>query len=227
MTIQSEIKPEDPKANLAAEKDQKPRKRSLLLLALLLIMLLCLCATAFLLIRYLIERKPLPELIPQPVNFNYPPHYLYSIYGVDQPVATALSPDGSRIYVAEMGGERLIKMFDRQGNLMGSFAPPGTNFAQRAPTYIAVSKDGRVYVTDRMQFAIFIYDPDGKYLDSILAPGLSLSEYVSVHIGGIPAGTQYSYNIFKNAVDYQIPGRYHGNTARAGPGRMGAIGYSF
>ncbi|MBP8164256.1 MAG: hypothetical protein KAX86_02370, partial [Anaerolineales bacterium] len=90
------------------EQEEK-RRRKLLLLLLVLLLMLCCCVVFFL--RYLLNPKPLPELLPA-VDLNYPPHYLYSIYGVSQPVGVAVSPDGKKLYVAETGNNRLLKIFE-------------------------------------------------------------------------------------------------------------------
>jgi len=184
-------------------KDNRKNKRSLAILAVLLLLL---CLVSGLFIRYLLKPEPLPELILPNNELNYPPHYLFSIYGVEQPVGIALSPDGSRIYVSESGGERMIKMFNRDGDELGAFAPPKTQRGERSPVYMATDQHGRLFVTDRLQHAIFVYDADGTYLDTLLTADLSLSEYVDRHIGGLQDGTTYAYNVFHSLVYYQIPG---------------------
>jgi DNA-binding beta-propeller fold protein YncE len=136
---------------------------------------------------------------------NYPPHYLFSIYGVDKPVGVAVSPDGDRIYVAESGGERLIKTFNRDGEPMVSFAPPLTSVGERAPVYVATDGAGRVFVTDRLQHSVFVYDASGSYLDTILSPDLTLSEYLAIHTGGLEPGTTFAYNLYRMQVYYGKP----------------------
>ena len=177
------------------EQEEKRRKRLILLLALLLLLL---CCIGSLFARYINEPAPLPDLLPAPIRDNvaYPPHYLFSIYGVDQPVGVAVSPSGDRIYVSEMGGERTIKIFDSNGILLDDFEPPGTSVPERSPVYLAVDVQGRVFVPDRHQHAIFVFDRDGNYLNSILGPGLTLSEYISKHVGGLPEGSTFSLNYF-------------------------------
>ncbi|MCX6058441.1 MAG: hypothetical protein NTW69_09855 [Chloroflexi bacterium] len=186
------------------EKEEK-RRRRLLLLLLLLLFLSCFCAVLFL--RYLFKPAPLPELMSLPVEINYPPHYLYSVYGVNLPVGAAVSPDGKKLYVAETGGDRLIKIIEADsGRLLKEFMPPNTSPGERSPVYLAVDASGRVYVTDRLQHAIFIYTGDGEYLDTIIAPNLTLSAYISSQLGGLPQGTKYLYNIFQEGAWYQPAG---------------------
>jgi tripartite motif-containing protein 71 len=185
------------------DREEKRRKRLLLLLLFLLILLFCSCG---LFIKYIRERKPLPELLQVPVNINYAPHYLFSIYGLDEPVGVGVTPEGDRVYVAETGGERLIKVFDREGNLLSSFAPPRTGSAERSPVYVAIDNTGRVFVSDRLQHAVYLYDREGNYLDTLLTPELTLSEYVASHVGGIPAGSSVAFNGYQMEVYYQLSG---------------------
>ncbi len=176
------------------------RRRSLLILALLVLVLITI-STLF--CRYLLQPAPLPELIIPDAEINYPPHYLFSIYGLTQPVGVALSPDGDRIYVSESGGDRLVRIFDRDGEEIDSFAPPRTRPGERSPVYLATDSNGRLYVTDRLQHAIFIHDQDGRYLDALVAPDLSLSEYVDQHIGGLRPELTFAYNNFHSNVYVQ------------------------
>ncbi len=190
-----------------AEQEERDRKKRRLLLFLLLLLLLLLTCVCGLFVRYLQQPKPLPDMLPVAGGLvNYPPHYLFSIYGVDGPVGVALSPQGDRLYVAETGGERLIKMFNRNGDPQGAFAPPGTTPAQRSPVYIATDSAGRVFVTDRLQHAVFVYGRDGAYIDTLLGPDLTLSEYVAKHAGGLPSGSVFSFNLMRSDVHYQKPG---------------------
>lgn len=186
------------------EKEDKKRRFLLVMLLLLLMLLVCISS---LFCRYLWQPAPLPEIVPLPVDVNYPPHYLYSIYGVDKPVGVALSPDGNRLYVAETGGERMIKMFEPDGTPIGSFTPPRTRPGERSPVYMDTDNQGRLFVTDRLQHAVFVYDGNGNYLDTILGPNLTLSEYVAKHTNGIQADVEFTYNIFEADVQYTEPGQ--------------------
>ena len=82
--------------------DPQEKKRRRLLAGLAALIVLLVIATVVI-IRYLAGPQPLPDLLPLPVDINYRPHYLFSIYGVDRPVGVAVSPDGERIYVTETG----------------------------------------------------------------------------------------------------------------------------
>ena len=195
--------PAEPAALTALDPAAEEARRRKRLIAVLAALLLALCAVVALFVRYLNRPEPLPELLPVPVEVNYPPHFLFAFYDVNAPLGIALSPDGQRIYVTESEGDRLIKMFDAQGNLIRAFAPPRTTAAERAPVYIAVDAQGRVFVTDRLQHAIFVFDAEGNYLDTILGPDLTLSEYIAKHTGQVPEPGAFAYDIFEDEVHYR------------------------
>jgi DNA-binding beta-propeller fold protein YncE len=193
-------------ATLRAPGVQRARRRRRGLLIASLALFLALVASGGLFYRYIVSPAPLPELLLPQVKVNYPPHYVSSIYGVDTPVGVAVSQDGKRVYVAESGGERLVRVFDRNGNPLGTLTPPNTSAAERAPVYVATDRTGRVYVTDRLQFAIFVYSADGRYVDTIVAPDLTLSAYIAIRTGDHSGQNTLSYNVYKNAVSYQPTG---------------------
>jgi sugar lactone lactonase YvrE len=181
------------------QRDWWTRRRLAGLLAVLLVSLACTTTLFFL---YLLNPAPLPDLLPLPVDLDYPPHYLFSIQGLDHPVGVAYSPQEERIYVAEGGDQRMIKAFDREGNLLTTFAPPRTTASQRAPAYLDTDGHGRVFVTDRLQSAVFVYDANGAYLDTILSPDLTLSKYVAELTEGVMTGRTFAFNRFESEVHY-------------------------
>lgn len=113
---------------------------------------------------YLKFRRPVTELPGvEQVTRALPPRLLFSFAAVARPVGVAVSPDGQRIYVAEGGGERLIKVFDREGQLVGKLAPPESKPGTRKPSLLAADGTGRLYVVDRLRAAIDRYGPDGAW----------------------------------------------------------------
>lgn len=144
-------------------------RRKIALLTLLVLLLMGMGGTwAF----YLRTRKPLTSILPPAVSVaqGLKPHYLFSIYGLQRPLGVAATPAGDRIYVTESDGERLTKAFDRNGNLLFTFALPGTNPLGRAPVYVAVAPDGSVYVSDRRQHTISVYDSQGNHQKMLPPP---------------------------------------------------------
>ena len=195
-----------PPTEAMAETAVSPTANRRRLLALLTALLLLFAAILGLFIRYINRPAPLPELLIPESELVYPPHYLFSIYGLDQPVGVTLSPDGTRIYAAESGGDRLVRIFNRAGDEIDAFAPPRTRPGERAPIYLAMDSAEHLYVTDRLQHAVFVYDRDGRYLDALIAPDLSISEYVAQHMGGLQPNMTITYNNFYSNIYVQIPG---------------------
>lgn len=151
------------------EKNPRRNWRRWLLLLLLLLLLLC-CACLW--IYYFTTRQSFTRVLPvtQVVTKGFKPHYLFSIYGMVEPVGVGVTTIGDRIYVAESGGERLLYAFDRDGEPLFNFAPPKSTPPGRAPVYVAVDRSGTVYVTDRIRRTTDLYDAGGNYQSTLTPP---------------------------------------------------------
>jgi len=143
---------------LEAQPEDRRRRRKILLLLLLLGSLAILLGLA---IWYLLFRQPIPlPIVPPPAI----PSYSTSIYGATEPSGVAVSPSGDRIYVAETGGDKVVRMFDAGGTELGVLQPPAETGTEHVPVYLAVHPTtGDVYVSDRPMGAVYIYNRDGAF----------------------------------------------------------------
>jgi DNA-binding beta-propeller fold protein YncE len=181
------------------------KRRFLLILQLLLIGIIAI--VVFFGIRYFVSPAPISQMLPTFNIATIPPAYKFA-FDVEKPSGIAVSPDNQRVYVVETGGDRLIKMFDRDGNLITSFAPPYTDVSTRAMTYVAVSPTGFVYVVDSYNDVISIFDADGNYIDGIISKDRTLSKLVLENTGLAPQpGTIFMFDILSHSVVYQEPGK--------------------
>jgi len=141
-----------------ADPQKRRRRRKILLLLLLLGSLAILLGLA---IWYLLFRQPIPlPIIPPPAI----PTYSTSLYGATEPAGVAVSPAGDRIYVAETGGDKVVRVFDAGGNQLGILEPPAETGTEHVPVYVAVNPtNGDVYVSDRPMGAVYIYGGDGAF----------------------------------------------------------------
>ncbi len=142
-----------------SEEDRRRRRRLLLLLLLGVLLLIFAIIGGW----YLLNRKPITEMLP-PISETSLPTYSFSIYGTGKPMGVAVSPSGDRIYVAETEGQRTIHVFDGKGQPITTFSPPRSIPEGRVPMYIAIEPaTGDVYVSDRMARKVYVFDKDGAY----------------------------------------------------------------
>ena len=82
-----------------------------------------------------------------------------------RPQDIAWLPDGSLLVADGLGNSRVAK-FDRNGAFVMAWGTRGNGPGQFAgPHGIATDRNGRVYVADRTNHRIQIFDGNGKYLD--------------------------------------------------------------
>ncbi len=82
----------------------------------------------------------------------------------NQPTNLALAPDGS-IYVTDGYGNARVHKFSADGRLVLSWGAPGDAPGEfNLPHGIAVDRASRVYVADRENSRVQIFDADGKFI---------------------------------------------------------------
>lgn len=147
------------------------RARTVALLAALLVALAVVVIYG---VGFLLESQKGVAVVPLPplaaVTAAAPPRFLFSINGVSRPLGVSVSPAGDRIYATESDGERETKLFDRDGRPLGALNPPGADPASRVPVYVAVSPEGRVFVSDRRAGTVYIYSRSGEYQGTVEPP---------------------------------------------------------
>jgi DNA-binding beta-propeller fold protein YncE len=84
----------------------------------------------------------------------------------DRPTDVAFGPGGD-VYVSDGYGNSRIVRFDARGRFVSTWGRPGSGPGEFAtPHTLATDASGRVYVSDRANERIQIFDSDGSYLTS-------------------------------------------------------------
>ena len=151
-----------------------PNRRPWVKRAVIVLLLLALAWMALVVFRYCTTGKPVAEIAPLPKPLanalSQPPKYVGSYDGVARPLGVAVASNGT-VYAPETSGERLIRVFDKDGQPGQAFAVEGTTKLSRYPIYVAVSpKDQRVYVSDQQALTIFIFTPNGEVVGHVPSP---------------------------------------------------------
>ncbi len=146
-------------ADTAPETPSRRRRRKVFFLLFLLLAFVGLLALA---LWYLLFRQPVP--LPNIPGVTVMPTYSTAVYGAKRPLGVAVNPAGDRIYVGETDGDRIAKVFDDNGTLLGLMQPPVSTGSDHVPVYLAVDPiNSEVYVTDRPAGTVYIYDTAGTY----------------------------------------------------------------
>jgi DNA-binding beta-propeller fold protein YncE len=171
-------------AEIAAAEKRKKLKRWIAIIAVLLALI------AALFLWYLATRKPLTQF--PVINSLASPHFVTATYDLSQPVGVAIDEPNNVVYVTQSGGSRAVVILDMDGNRVGELAsiPGKKKAANFLPVYVAVDPaTSDVYVTDRGNAAVHVYDSSGNYLREFLPKGTTVWTPLGIAFG--PTGELY------------------------------------
>jgi DNA-binding beta-propeller fold protein YncE len=161
-------------------------RRTLLILIAIIVVILALLAAAF--AWYLSTRKPLSQI---PLfSAAAAPSYSFSAFDVTQPLGVAVDETNNRMYVTQAAGERNVIVFDLDGNKIGALKSPVEEGAIQTPVYVAVNPTtSDVYVSDRANATVYVYDVSGTYLREVKPKGLK--KWAPLALAFDPQGNLY------------------------------------
>lgn len=145
------------------EEERRDRRRIIIIAAILFALFFLAVGTFMLLFRGGAPQPALPESLggrSKAFAFDR------TVTTASRPIDVALSPDGSKLFVAEGDGQYAVKIFDTKGNSLGELMPPHTDEFTRQPMNIAVASDGTVYVVERRLNQVMVYNADGTFRDA-------------------------------------------------------------
>ena len=117
-----------------------------------------------------------------------------------RPTDIAFDPENSDIYVSDGYGNSKVHKFSPDGQLLFSWGEPGTDPGQFNIVHnIATDKKGYVYVADRENHRIQIFDKNGKYQtqwNNLHRPcALYISKDQLIYVGELGSGLPVNRNM--------------------------------
>jgi hypothetical protein len=104
-----------------------------------------------------------------------------------QPTDTVVGPDGST-YITDGYGNSRVAHFSKEGNLINYWGDRGTGPGQfNTPHSIVIDKQNNLYVADRQNSRIQVFDLNGKFKEQWKLDGLTWSLCIT------PGPTQYIF----------------------------------
>jgi len=85
---------------------------------------------------------------------------------LENPTDAEPSPDGTKLYVADSKGQKIV-IFDRQSaERLSSFGSRGVDEGEfNFPTALTFGPEGNLYVVDQLNARVQVFAPDGEFLD--------------------------------------------------------------
>lgn len=128
-----------------------------------------------------------------------------------RPTAVAFAPNGD-VYVADGYDHGRIVRFDPDGCALGSFGERGLGRGQfETPHGIAIGADGRVYVADRDNARIQVFEADGRFVASWFSAELGHPWAVAVgpeqHVYVAEGGNQTPDDAPRRVVELDTQGK--------------------
>lgn len=154
-----------------------------------------------------------------------------AVYGkageLTNPTDAALSPDGSRLYVADSKAHAIVVFDAGTARLLSSFGERGDGPGElNFPTSLVFGPGGDLFVVDQMSSRVQVLTADGEYLDELGGLGVGFGNFVrpkdvAVDEAGLVYVTDNAFNNFQLFdADFTLltfvgeagrgPGQFHG-----------------
>ena len=172
------------------DKDTEKRRKKRRFLGWFLILALLFALTGVIIFGFLVREETV-GLEPAPAGIAVP-RFLFSIEGIPEPLAVAATPLGDRIFVSEGAGDRLVRIYGRDGALLTIFDLRRNSLETRWPGDLAVgTTDGLLYVVDSFQREILVFSLNGEYVRTFVPANNPGFDWVPVGLRFDSVGTLF------------------------------------